>query len=90
MNDSKTIYNESSQVLIDPQDKVNIKLKPFKTVIYDLLMKTTFIHCCTSFLLLEQAFRCYCVDPLVSSDADRWGYTLAKIVRARNIVIRFS
>ena len=23
----------------------------------------------------EQAFRRYCIDPLASSDADRWGYT---------------
>ena len=25
--------------------------------------------------LCEQAFRRYCVNPLVSQDADRWGYT---------------
>ena len=33
MNGSKTIYNESSEALIDPQDKLKIELKPFKTII---------------------------------------------------------
>ena len=38
-------------------------------------MRATFIRLVSSFPLLEKAFRCYNVDPLVSSDADRRGYT---------------
>ena len=52
-------------------------------------MKATFIHCCSSTCpFLEQAFRCYCVDPLVSSDADRWGYTKANMVMIRINITR--
>ena len=58
---------------MDTQDK-NIKLKSFKTIMYHVLRRATLIHCCSLFPLLEPAFRRYCVDPLVSSDADRWGY----------------
>ena len=36
------------------------------------LMRSIFIHYCSSLPLLEQAFPCYCVDFLVF---DRWGYT---------------
>ena len=78
-NNSGTINNESSQVLIDPQNKLKHNLKPFNAIIYYLLMRKTFIYCCSSFSLLERVFRWYCVDPLVRSDSDRLSYTLASL-----------
>ena len=42
-------------------------------------MRATVIHCCLSFLLLQQAFRRYCEDILVRSDADTWGLAVGYI-----------
>ena len=42
------------------------KKTPYPRIIYYLLMRAAFIHCCLSFPLLEQAFCHYYMDPLIS------------------------
>ena len=54
----ETLYSESEQVLTDPQDKVKHKIGAFQN--YYMISFN-----------VEQAFRNYCVNPLVSSGADR-------------------
>ena len=63
INDSQTIYSVSPHEIETFQDDF----------IYCLAVRAIFIHC-LSFPPLEQAFRRYCVDPFIRSDADRWGY----------------
>ena len=59
----------------DPFLRLQMRARAFQDYyICHFLMRVTFIHCCLSSSLLEQAFRRRCLDPLVSSNADRWVY----------------
>ena len=68
INDSETIYSESSQ---DPQDKLKHKIEAFQDDCILSFNEGNLHSCYSIFPLLEQALGRYCVDPLVSSDADR-------------------
>ena len=73
INGSEKTYDESSQVLIEPQDKLKHKIETFQDY-YTLshLHSLLFVM-----FTLGAGFCPYCVDPLVSMDADRWSCMFA-------------
>ena len=73
INDSETIYNESSQVLTDPQNKLKHKIEAFQDYYILFLKEGTLLSFLFIISALAASFSPLMCGPLVSSDIDRWG-----------------
>ena len=78
INDSETIYRESSHVLTDPKDKLEHKIEVFQYYYVLSFNESNLNSLLFVISALGASFRGYREDSLVSSDADRCGHNQAK------------